>query len=278
MKKSLNFFNQFCQLAEIRSPFCLGIDPSAEILTAWSLPDTALGLAKFCDQLVTICGSELAVVKPQSAYFERFGDQGMAVLQKMVAAFQAQNVLVLLDVKRGDIGSTNQAYADALLGQGSFFAANAMTVNPYLGFGSLRPMLDRAKQTQTAVFVVVASSNPEALMLQNAKLTDGRSVAEYLADEIAAYNRDVGDKIVGAVVGATRDDLSSAFYERFDGALLLTPGLGAQGASFADLKQRFQGCRIMPTSARQILKLGPDRVLENIKSHIAQSMLLWMEN
>ncbi|HZE15470.1 MAG TPA: orotidine-5'-phosphate decarboxylase, partial [Mycobacterium sp.] len=142
-----------------RGPLCLGIDPHPELLRAWDLPATPDGLASFCDTCIEAYAG-FAVVKPQVAFFEAYGSAGYAVLEHVVAALGEAGVLVLADAKRGDVGSTMAAYATAWVGD-SPLAADAVTASPYLGFGSLRPLLDTAAAHGRGVFVLAATSNPE---------------------------------------------------------------------------------------------------------------------
>ena len=208
-----------------RGPLCLGIDPHPELLRAWGLSTDADGLATFCDVCVEAFAG-FAVVKPQVAFFEAYGAAGYAVLERTIAALRAAGVLVLADAKRGDIGSTMAAYADGWAGD-SPLAADAVTASPYLGFGSLQPLLDTAADHGRGVFVLAATSNPEGAGVQRAD-ADGRTVAQSIVDAAAAVNRDASPEpgSVGVVVGATLSeppDLSAL------GGPVLVPGVGAQG-------------------------------------------------
>jgi len=165
-----------------RGPLCPGIDPHPELIRAWGLTVDADGLAKFCDVCVAAF-ADFAVVKPQVAFFEAFGAEGFAVLERTIGALQASGVLVLADAKRGDIGSTMAAYADAWAGE-SPLAADAVTASPYLGFGSLQPLLDTAKAHGRGVFVLAATSNPEGASVQRAD-AGGRTVAQSIVDAAA---------------------------------------------------------------------------------------------
>ena len=171
-----------------RGPLCPGIDPHPELIRAWGLTVDADGLAKFCDVCVAAF-ADFAVVKPQVAFFEAFGAQGFAVLERTIGALQAAGVLVLADAKRGDIGSTMAAYADAWAGD-SPLAADAVTASPYLGFGSLQPLLDTAAAHDRGVFVLAATSNPEGASVQRADV-GGRTVAQSIVDAAAAVNREL---------------------------------------------------------------------------------------
>ena len=169
-----------------RGPLCLGIDPHPELLRAWDLPVSADGLAAFCDICVQAY-ADFAVVKPQVAFFEAYGAAGYAVLERTIAALRDAGVLVLADAKRGDIGSTMAAYAHAWAGD-SPLAADAVTASPYLGFGSLQPLLETAVAHGRGVFVLAATSNPEGATVQRA-VSDGRTVAQSIVDQAAAANR-----------------------------------------------------------------------------------------
>ncbi len=170
-----------------RGPLCLGIDPHPELLRAWDLPATADGLAAFCDACVEAFAG-FAVVKPQVAFFEAYGSAGYAVLERTIAALRSAGVLVLADAKRGDIGTTMAAYAAAWAAD-SPLAADAVTASPYLGFGSLRPLLEAAAAHDRGVFVLAATSNPEGGTVQRATF-DGRTVAQLVIDQAALVNRE----------------------------------------------------------------------------------------
>jgi orotidine-5'-phosphate decarboxylase len=206
-------------------------------------------------------GDRVAIVKPQSAFFEQFGPDGMRELARVVKTVQQQGALALIDCKRGDIGHTLDAYADAMIGPDSPFGGDAMTVTAYLGFGSLKPVLKKAVERDAGVFVVVRSSNPEGRGLQDARLADGRTVATALADDIAAFNAALGEGVgpVGAVMGATIEGDATETLNHLSNALILAPGIGAQGATFDDLARNFGAAlpRALPAVSRGILAKGP---------------------
>ena len=240
-----------------RGPLCVGIDPHAALLARWGLDDDPAGLERFSLTVVEALGDRVAVLKPQVAFFERHGSRGIAVLERVLAAAADAGALTVADAKRGDIGSTMAAYADAFVGEGSPLAADAVTASPYLGFGSLRPLLDLARATGRGVFVLALTSNPEGSRVQQAVGPDGRTVAREVLDGVAAENagaQPLGS--VGAVVGAT---LQATGEDLRVGGPLLAPGIGAQGASARDLRAVFGPALpdVLPSISREVLGGGP---------------------
>jgi orotidine-5'-phosphate decarboxylase len=237
-----------------RGPLCLGIDPHPELLTAWGLATDADGLSAFCDVCVQAFAG-FAIVKPQVAFFESHGSAGYSVLERTIAGLREAGVLVLADAKRGDIGSTMAAYAAAWAGD-SPLACDAVTASPYLGFGSLRPLLDTAASHGRGVFVLAATSNPEGASLQRATV-DGRTVAQSVVDDVTAENRSSGTGSIGVVVGATLAEFPDL------GALggpVLVPGVGAQGGrpdALAGLGGAAPGT-VLPAVSREVLRAGPN--------------------
>ncbi|MFI9627710.1 orotidine-5'-phosphate decarboxylase [Streptomyces sp. NPDC052042] len=243
---------------DTRGPLCVGIDPHASLLTAWGLNDDVAGLERFTRTAVEALADRVAVLKPQSAFFERFGSRGVAVLEKAVEEARAAGALVLMDAKRGDIGSTMGAYAATYLDPGSPLFSDAVTVSPYLGFGSLRPALDAAVLSGSGVFVLALTSNPEGAEVQRATVADGRPLAQVMLDHLAAENEGAEPLgSVGAVVGAT---LGDAGVNLSINGPLLAPGIGAQGATPADLPGVFGAAvgDVLPSVSRGVLRRGPD--------------------
>jgi orotidine-5'-phosphate decarboxylase len=243
-----------------RGPLCVGIDPHPALLKNWGLDDDAAGLRRFSLTVLEAVGSLAAAVKPQVALYERHGSAGMAVLEEVLAAADGQ-VLTIADAKRGDIGSTMAAYADAWLRDGSALAADSVTLSPYLGFESLRPALELAAQYGRGVFVLALTSNPEGASVQHVGGAD--SVARRITEAATAENRrftgplgSVG-LVVGATVGTALADLRLDL-EAVRGPIL-APGLGAQGATPADLRRTFGAAypQVLGTSSRDILAAGP---------------------
>lgn len=245
-----------------RGPLCVGIDPHASLLADWGLPDDPAGLDAFGETVVAALGGEVAVLKPQSAFYERFGSAGIAVLEQTVRRARAAGALVLLDAKRGDVGSTVQAYAEAYLRPGAPLAVDALTASPYLGFDALSPLVDAAHAHGTGLFVVALSSNPEGAAVQQATGPDGRTVGAAILRSVAAANAagpSPGHGSIGAVVGATltRADLGG---DPEVGGPLLAPGIGAQGGTAAGLRALFGDAlpRVLPSVSREVLRAGPD--------------------
>lgn len=238
---------------------CVGIDPHAALLAQWGLEDTVEGLRAFSETCVEAFAGHAAVVKPQVAFFERFGSAGYAVLEDTLAQLRESGTLVIADAKRGDIGSTMAGYAAAWLAPGSPLEADAMTLTPYLGVGSLDPAIDLAAQHGKGVFVMAANSNPEAVALQTATI-DGKMLAQRMVDECAEYNRgDDAEYIghVGVVVGATVQN--PPVLDQLNAPVLM-PGVGAQGATMDDAQAIAGevGHLVFPSVSRSVLAAGPE--------------------
>jgi len=253
---------------------CVGIDPHPQLLTAWGLADDATGLREFSLRVVEALAGSVAALKPQAAFYERHGSAGIAVLEETIAAARAAGVLTIVDAKRGDIGSTMQGYADAFLREGSPLAGDAVTLSPYLGFGSLAPAIDTALAAGRGVFVLCLTSNPEGASVQLARsdTDEGRSVAATIARAAAALNaeelaaggdpgasRSLGS--VGLVVGATIGEAARAAGVDLVGVRgpLLMPGVGAQGGSAQSVRavvgEAWQ--QVLASSSREVLGAGP---------------------
>jgi len=253
-------------------PLCVGIDPHASLLDAWGLPDSAEGVRRFALTVLEAVGGRVAAVKPQAAFFERHGSAGVAALEEVVAAGRDTGTLVVVDAKRGDIGSTMGAYADAFLRDGSSLAGDALTVSPYLGFGSLQPAVDLALATGRGLFVLALTSNPEGADVQHARDADGVAVADRVARAAGASNAAeladggpaAGEALgsIGLVVGATIGDAAARLGVDLAAVRgpLLAPGVGAQGAGAAELAAVFGDARpaVLASSSRGVLAAGPD--------------------
>ena len=237
---------------------CVGIDPHKSLLESWGFENTIEGLAAFSAICVDAFAGHVALVKPQVAFYEAFGSAGFAVLESAMMALRSAGTLVVADAKRGDIGSTMAGYAEAWLTPGSPLEADAVTLSPYLGFESLRPALDIAQKFGKGVFVLAATSNPEAATVQGCRTEHGVTVSQQIVDacaqENSAYQPAVGN--VGVVVGATL--ATPPDLRKLRGPVLL-PGVGAQGATTKDVKQITKDLvgLSFPSVSRGILSVGP---------------------
>ncbi|GAA3397742.1 orotidine-5'-phosphate decarboxylase [Streptomyces roseoviridis] len=256
---TLSFGTRLRSAMDERGPLCVGIDPHASLLDSWGLADDIAGLERFTYTVVEALAGTVAVFKPQAAFFERFGSRGVAVLERAVVDLREAGGLVVMDAKRGDIGSTMAAYAEAFLRKDSPLFSDALTVSPYLGYGSLKPAVDLARESGAGLFVLALTSNPEGSEVQRAVREDGRTVGATMLAHLAEENAGEGPMgSFGAVVGATLGDLS-AFDLDINGPLL-APGIGAQGATPADLPAVFGAAvrNVVPNVSRGVLKAGPD--------------------
>lgn len=237
-------------------PLCVGIDPHPPLLADWGLTDDAEGLERFAEICVEAFDGTVALVKPQVAFFEAYGSAGIAVLERTIEVLRASGTLVLADAKRGDIGSTMAAYARTWLGDGPL-GSDAVTVSPFLGFGSLDPALELAAAGGRGVFVLAATSNPEGAQVQTAVGAGGRSVAQTMVDEVAARNAGAEFGSVGVVVGAT---LAAAPELAGLNGPILMPGVGAQGGGPASVRELVPAdllAAVVPNVSREVLRHGP---------------------
>src|SRR3954470_1716096 len=241
-----------------RGPLCAGIDPHASLLAEWGLEDSVPGLETFAFTAVEGLAPHVSVIKPQSAFYERFGSRRVAGLERVIAESRALGALVLLDVKRGDIGSTSQAYADAYLDPASPLASDAITVSPYLGFGSLDPFVDTARRFDAGLFVLGLTSNKEGPEVQSATVDTGETVAGRMLHHLRRLNEDAASAgtlgSFGAVVGATIGDAVESL--DFHGPIL-APGFGEQGGTAADIRRIFGSLTVLPSSSRGLRRAGP---------------------
>lgn len=265
------FADRLQQKIREHSPLCVGIDPSAALLKACGLPDSAEGALEFGQRVLEAADFRIAVLKPQSAFFERFGSSGFRALEALVQLARAREVLVLLDGKRGDIDTTAAAYAEGYFSATTTLRVDAITTHCYLGLAALEPFFAAAIAAEGGVFVVVRSSNPEGQGLQTARMANGETVAQSLCREITARNlrqRKEGLGPIGAVVGATCDDANETV-AALPHSFVLAPGVGAQGATMRDVLARMPAARgrVLPNVSRAILGNGSRR--EDIRTTIA---------
>lgn len=256
-----SFGSRYATALAERGRLCVGIDPHPGLLREWGYDDTPAGLARFALGAAEAMAPEAALVKPQSAFYERFGSRGIAVLEQVIQTCREAGALVLLDVKRGDIGSTSRAYADAYLTSGAPLEADAITVSPYLGFGSLTPFSEAAWEHGKGLFVLAATSNPEGPEVQQAVTGNGETVAARMLAHLREGN--LGQVPVGpfgAVVGATVGPDTGLDFDF--GGPILAPGYGAQGGTVDDLAAVFGPASgwVTAASSRGLLRKGPDPV------------------
>lgn len=252
------FGARLMRVVAVRGPLCAGIDVHPQLMHQWGCSDDVRGVERFALGAVEALAPVAAVIKPQSAFFERYGARGIAVLERVLVAARQAGALVLLDVKRGDIGSTMAGYAGAYLSDGAPLAADAITVSPYLGIGALDPAFELAGRTGRGVFVLALTSNPEGAAVQAAVNSRGITVAQSVVDAVAARNisrHPVGD--FGVVVGATAR-VETLHLGALNGPIL-APGIGAQGARIRDLHQVFGTAAplVLASISRDLLRYGP---------------------
>lgn len=254
-------------------PLCVGVDPSSALLAAWGRPDSVEGLEFFVLAVLEASLESAAAIKPQVAYFERFGAAGYRVLERLIAEAREADLLVVADAKRGDIAATNEAYARAWLDDSSALCCDAVTVSPFTGVGALEPFFSRLASGR-GVFVLAATSNDEGRTLQRARTEAGESVEEHVWASVARLNaRHEGLGGIGVVMGATREapglDLA-----QLRGPYLV-PGVGAQGATPEDVGRLFARCpegTVLVNVSRSILEVGPER------SALRDAVRRWRDN
>jgi orotidine-5'-phosphate decarboxylase len=242
-------------------PLCVGVDPSSAQLISWGRDDDAGGLEFAALATLEAAVGVAAAIKAQVSFFERFGSRGVAVLERLIGDARSAGILVIADAKRGDIGSTNDGYAQAWLSPGSPLGVDALTLSPYLGLGAMSALVEFAGRSARGAFVVAASSNPEGRDIQLARTASGERVEDLILRQVAEFNEaSAGLGGLGAVVGATRDrpefDLTKVR------GPFLVPGVGAQGASVDDVAQLFGTCHpgsVLVNISRAISSAGPER-------------------
>ncbi|MEI8232048.1 MAG: orotidine-5'-phosphate decarboxylase [Actinomycetes bacterium] len=252
---------------------CVGIDPHEELLDDSGFDQSVDGLRHFSMALLDELSGTVSIIKPQVSFFERFGSAGFRVLEDLCAEASSRGFLVIADAKRGDIGSTMTAYAQAWLGKAAPFIVDALTVSPFLGVGSLAPAVAIASERGKGLFVLCATSNPEGQTLQMAD-SEGISTAKSIANEVSALNQVSAQSKtqfgnMGLVIGAT---VNLEAYGLKDvntdssaiAAPILAPGFGAQGARLSEAKRIFgsNADKVVYTISRSALRNG----LHSVKS------------
>jgi orotidine-5'-phosphate decarboxylase len=242
-------------------PLCVGIDPSRQLLESWERPDSVEGL-EFCSRAVLEAVIDTAAaIKPQVSFFERFGADGYRVLERLMADARDADILIVADAKRGDVGLTNEGYAEAWLHERSPLVADAVTASPYVGFAALAPLFDLATENGRGVFVLAATSNDDGRAVQLAHTADNERVEDLVLRSVAERNqRDDGLGSLGAVLGATREQ--PEFNLASLGGPFLVPGVGSQGATAEHVARLFGRCppaTVLASVSRAVLEAGPER-------------------
>lgn len=263
---------------------CVGIDPHSWLLADWNLPDSAAGAESFGRTVVAATVGLAGIVKPQVAFFEKFGSAGFVALERVLADARAAGLLVIGDAKRGDLGTSVEAYAEAWLTPGSPLEVDALTVNSYMGVGSLDTAIAVADRGGKGLFLLSATSNPEAAVLQRAVVGEGDrtgdTVAKAILDDVAERNARSTDASLGSlgvVLGATLDLASFGIDVRDAPTRALTPvlapGFGHQGAAASDRDRLFGGYArgVILSESRSILSAGPDRLIETIQHRVLEA-------
>lgn len=260
-------------------PLCVGIDPHESLLAAWGLHADADGVREFGMRAIEAAAGRVGIVKAQVAFFEQHGSRGFAALEDVLAAARQADLLVIADAKRGDIGTTMAGYAAAWLHPGSPLEADAVTLSPYLGPDSLHQTLTTALRLGKGAFVLAATSNPEAAVVQtaltvDAAAPDGERVAERVARDAGWSNLGLPGALgsIGVVVGATVDRHSFGLTDIvLAGTPILAPGFGAQGAEPRDLRRRFGfvAANVIANESRSVLSAGPAGLAARIEERSA---------
>ncbi|TFD47106.1 orotidine-5'-phosphate decarboxylase [Cryobacterium frigoriphilum] len=268
---------------------CVGIDPHAFLLTDWNLPDTAAGAESFGRTVVAAAAGSVGIIKPQIAFFERFGSRGFVALERVLHDAREAGLLVIADVKRGDLGTSVDAYGAGWLGADSPLEVDAITVSAYMGLGSLDGLIDLAAGRGKGLFVLAATSNPEAAEIQRAVIADGphagKAVARAIVDQVAERNARAAVSAVhtagsigsiGVVLGATLDlahfGIDTAQVPARGLTPVLAPGFGHQGGNISNLAGLYGGYSksVIVSESRSVLAAGPARLAESIVRRVAE--------
>lgn len=270
---SRGFGEKLAAAFESAGHLCVGIDPHPYLLERWQLPDSAAGVRDFGLRVVEAAAGRAAMVKPQVAFFERHGAEGFAALEEVLAAARATDLLVIGDAKRGDVGTSVEAYGQAWLTPGSPLEVDALTVSAFQGVGSLDAVAQLARDTGKGLFVLAATSNPESRMIQTAVISGGEhagmTVSASIVAEVNSHN-DGPLGFCGVVIGATVSIAGSGINEGdLVSTPILAPGFGHQGAQLDDLHTIFGSAshNVIVSSSRAILDAGPAGITDAITAH-----------
>jgi len=266
---------------------CVGIDPHPYLLERWGLADDASGLREFGLRVVEAAADRVGIIKPQVAFFERHGSAGYAALEVVLDSARRAGLLVIADAKRGDLGTSVEAYAEAWFTPGGALEVDALTLSAYMGLGSIEAPMRLAEERGKGLFVLAATSNPEALSLQTARISSGTHAGQTVASSIvtgvgewnasggsATVDRGVGS--IGLVLGATVDftafELDLAGIAATPSSPVLAPGFGHQGARFSDLGRLYGPAApvTVVSASRSILQAGAGGIAEAIRMQAAE--------
>ena len=263
-----SFGQRLLRTFEQKGQLCIGIDPSIDQLRSWGLPISAEGAKSFSFSMLDAIQDNVGIVKFQVGFFEQFGPEGFSHLSELLADAKSRELVVVADAKRGDIGSTMSGYATAWLSREAAFACDALTVSPYLGSDSLAETANVALENDRGLFVLAATSNPEASALQSA-IRDGRTVARSVLDFAQQYSG-AGLGSIGVVVGATVNDVDLGL--DFSASLkvpVLVPGFGAQGAALVDASSLLSG--YADTAICNVSRLVAGASLDGLSSRVSKA-------
>lgn len=272
------------QLSALRGSerLCIGIDPHPSTLESWELSDSPEGINEFAQAILDAAIARgVRLIKPQVALFERHGVGGLSVLSHLMRAAREKGVLIIADVKRGDIGTSLAGYAHAWLDTGSDFEADAMTAVAYQGVGSLEPAFSLAAERGKGVFVLAATSNSEGWAIQSATTKDGDSVAQRVLSDVAQRSTRTphsDSHWLGVVIGATTDRNQFGLDDSTLSHMpILAPGFGAQGVSLSDLVERFGSASptVIPTVSRSVAGDSRQGIEERVAAHVDEVRALW---
>jgi orotidine-5'-phosphate decarboxylase len=261
---------------EISGHLCVGIDPHPYLLQEWDLPDSGKGLREFGLRTVDAAAGQVGIVKPQVAFFERHGSAGYDALERTLAAARSAGLVVIADAKRGDVGTSVEAYAQSWLTPGAPLEADAMTVSAFQGVGSLAAPMLLATENGKGLFVLAATSNPESRATQTAVVSSGVNASRTVAASIVADVKRSNQAPLGSfgvVIGATVALSDFGLSDRdLDVTPILAPGFGFQGAGFASLRGTYgtAAANTVVSSSRGILEAGRGGIRAAIAEHSAQ--------
>ena len=279
----MSFGDRLAGVFAERGRLCVGIDPHRHLLDAWGLDDTADGVRAFGLAVVEATAGRAGIVKPQVAFFERFGAAGYAALEEVIRAARAAGILVIADAKRGDIGTSVSAYTEAWLRPGSPLESDAMTIAAYQGVGSIDESMRSAEAWGKGLFVLAATSNPEAEAIQKAVVAGGpragATVARAIIEDVDSFNQAQSRHAygsVGLVLGATLDlpafgiELGDETGPQTNRPPVLAPGFGHQGARVEDARRLFGALSpaLIVSESRGLLSAGPDGLADAIARRV----------